>query len=79
MIKFFTKYNINKNGLLSVDKKKCLCGEVVASNVNVCPNCGKSLKNKELLNVDKNNSLAKLMDTKFEKNVFNYKIMFYHY
>lgn len=72
---FFTKYGINKNGLLSVDKKKCLCGELVAPGVNECPNCGNSLKNKDLLNVDKNTSLAKLIQSNFEDNIFTYKIL----
>ena len=70
----FTRYNISKNGLLSVDKKKCICGEEVPSGASSCPKCGKSLKNKDLLNVDKNTSLSKLIESSFEKNVFTYKI-----
>lgn len=75
MKSFFTKYNIEKNGLMSVDKKKCLCGEIVPSSINECPKCKKSLKTKDLLNVDKNTALGKLVESNFEENIFNYKVL----
>jgi hypothetical protein len=69
------KYNLdNKMGLTLVDKKKCLCGEEMDTNVQICPKCGASLIKKNLLNVAKNTALAKSINAKFENNVFTFTI-----
>lgn len=69
----FELYEINKNGLINVDKKLCLCGEEVESSINVCPKCGAQLAKSKCLNVAKNTALAKREESKKEEGIVSYK------
>lgn len=61
-------YNLNKNGLINGNKKKCICGEELDENIKTCPKCGLELTKNKLLNVSKNNSLKKRFNTKIIPN-----------
>lgn len=67
-------YEINKNGFISIDKKACVCGEIVDVNVDVCPKCQQSLSKTKLLNVNKNNALKKRTVVLDENGVFSFNI-----
>lgn len=62
-INYFTKYKLNKNGLLLDKKKKCVCGETLSEDVITCPVCGNKLTKSLLLNVGKKSPLAKRYET----------------
>lgn len=69
----FELYEINKNGLINVDKKLCSCGEEVEGGINTCPKCNASLTKSKCLNVAKNTALAKREESKKDGNVVSYK------
>ena len=67
-------YEINKNGLISIDRKVCLCGEEMNNAINVCPKCGTNLAKTKLLNINKNTALAKRIVITDNSDVYKYEI-----
>lgn len=67
-------YGISKNGLISIDRKACLCGEEMDNSVNVCPKCGENLAKAKMLNINKNNALAKRVAITDNSDCYKYEI-----
>lgn len=67
-------YNINKNGLISIDKKACICGEEMDNSVTVCPKCGTNLVKTKLLNINKNTALEKRIVITDNNDIYKYEI-----
>lgn len=67
-------YGINKNGLISIDKKACLCGEEMDVSIATCPKCGANLSKTKLLNINKNNALAKRTAISDTDEVYTYQL-----
>ena len=62
-IDLFNKYEIKKNGLVNGSDRQCICGKNIGNDENTCPVCGNNVVKSKLLNVAKNNAIAK----RFEK------------
>ncbi len=67
-------YGINKNGLISIDRKACICGEEMDNSITVCPKCGTNLAKTKLLNINKNNALGKRVIITDTEDVYKYEI-----
>lgn len=67
-------YGISKNGLISIDRKACLCGKEMDNSVNVCPKCGSNLAKTKMLNINKNNALAKRIAITDNSDCYKYEI-----
>lgn len=67
-------YGINKSGLLSIDRKACLCGEEMDNSVTTCPKCGTNLAKTKLLNINKNTALGKRIVITDNSDCYKYEI-----
>lgn len=75
-IDLFNKYEIKKNGLINGTDRQCICGKNIDTNENTCPVCGNNVTKSKLLNVAKNNAIAKRFETTKDGN--NNSLKYYH-
>lgn len=70
----FKKYDIDKQGLATTYKKKCLCGEIMDIKVKSCPKCGTSLPASKLMKVNKPKVRGTRSESAFDGTNFEFKL-----